>query len=534
MPPTAPTPQTPSPSGARTIAAGVSFTLVSRLISTAAALFTQILLARWLGPDGNGLLATAMADLAIAMLLADLGLNGSISRLLARAYYRDPAAIPRIIRLAALAKGLLTIAVGTVLLAGSGLISEVVHTEAALAPVLMMAGVQLVLDNAATFSFRGLQGLHRPREQAVAQAVSGVASPLLALALTALCTYGVITPLIWRGRVVAGFELGAAAAVLGRALGAALAAGLAGFWLLRIARRSANTEPAGEAGPLGGLMGEMTSVAYRLLFVNLAFLVVFRMDVAIVQTMLGRTAAGYYALPALMAEKIMMPAQVLSVVVAPYFAALDDPSRGEFLRGIYERAVHLILALYAPASAGLFILAPEIVQVVFGEAYRPSVPLLRIYALLLLLTGLANFLGPILDYGGLASRRALAFGAAAAAHLGISIALIPHVGAAAPLCALGITFLPLVGFYLLTLARRVGAQVLGWRRLMGTILATAGMAAIVLALRAPSPEATSPVRLAALVAAGALAYAVLLPLLGGASRDDVRALRSLARRGNAR
>ena len=46
---------------------------MSRLLSTAVALVTQILLARWLGPDGNGLLAPffdidALSDQVVSVL----------------------------------------------------------------------------------------------------------------------------------------------------------------------------------------------------------------------------------------------------------------------------------------------------------------------------------------------------------------------------------------------------------------------------------------------------------------------------------
>ena len=182
-------------SGGR-IASGVTYTVSARVVSTLAAVFAQVLLARWLGPRGNGLLSSSLAVLSVAMLLADLGLNSSISRLLARAYYTDPGSIPKILRVGVLLKGGLTVLVGATVLFGAGLLTSWLNATVALTPVLAMAAVQLVCDNGATLSLRALQGLHLPRLQARGQALSGVGSPVLAVvAVGALVLTGTGAPL---------------------------------------------------------------------------------------------------------------------------------------------------------------------------------------------------------------------------------------------------------------------------------------------------------------------------------------------------
>lgn len=500
----------------RAIAAGVGFTLAARGAATAAALLSQILIARVLGPSGNGVLAGASSLLAGAMLAADLGLNTSVSRLLAAAYYRDPPKIPRIFRTGLVAKAALTGAVGFGLYLGAAPLARLVRGDALLVPVIAVAAVQLVSDNFATFGFRGLQGLHRPGANAAAQAISGIASPLLSSAL-----------------VVAGF--GAAGAVLGRGLGALLAAAFAlatlAHAVVRAARAPAASNGPGAAALPESPVRELAAYAQRLFWVQLAYLVFFRFDRTLVFAYLGDRAAGLYALPANIVEQCLLPAVAIATVAAPYFAAAADPARRIFLRGLLARSVRTVTLLYVPAAAGLAALAPDAVRVVFGVGYLDSIPLVRVYAFALLLLAHATFLGSVLDYMGLGRARALAFGAAALADLGLNAALLPRIGPPGAIVSLLVTFTPLAAFYLVALARRLGLSVRRPLADLARAALAAGAMAIALVTARGALEPIGPGRLSALVAVGVAVYAAALAAIGGVGREDLAALRALLRKG---
>jgi O-antigen/teichoic acid export membrane protein len=500
--------------GGRAIATGVGLTLAARIASTAAALFAQILIARALLPEGNGLLAGASSLLAVAMLAADLGLNTSVSRLLAAAYYRDPPKIPRIFRAGFLAKSALTAATAAGLYAGAPAFAHLLRGGDALAPVIAIAAVQLLFDNFATFGFRGLQGLHRPAANAAAQAISGIGSPLFSSAL-----------------VVLGF--GAGGAVLGRGIGAALAAAYA-LATLAVAVRAAARAPAVSNGAAAAALpespvGELASYARRLFWVQLAYLVFFRLDRTLVFAVLGDRAAGLYALPANIVEQCLLPAVAIATVAAPYFAAAEDPARADFLRGLLARSVRTVTLLYVPAAAGLAALAPDAVRVVFGKGYVDSVPIVRVYAFALLLLAHATFLGSVLDYIGLGRKRALAFGVAALADLGLNAVLLPRMGPHGAVVSLLVCFTPLVAFYLVSLGGRLGLGV--GAPLVD--LARAGLAAAAMALALAGARgalgAIGPAKLVLLVALGAAVYAAALLAAGGLRRDDLAAVKALFR-----
>ncbi len=480
----------------------VSWSLLARAGATVASLAGQVLVARWLGPAGNGLLAAATTVLALAMLAADLGVNTSISRALAAAYYDDPRAVRRVVVQGLVLKLGLTLAVAAALFAGAGTIAGWLGAEAALAVVVGAAAVQLLLDNLATFAFRGLQGLHRPGLLAVAQAISGISSPLLAAAI-----------------VFVGF--GPAGAVAGRAAGAGLAAAFALAALLAVARAVATsgqvvgppdhqtTRPL--SGASGGV-GEIVRFARQIFWVQVAYLVFFRLDQGMIQLFLGTETLGLYNPASAIVEKCLLPVVSIAAVAGPHFAAAGDAARLPALRSLLARSLRWTVLLYVPAAAGLAIVAPEAVRAVFGPAYAGAAPILRAFADALVVLAPATLLGGLIDYLGLARARAAAFALAAAADLAQNALLIPRLGPIGAVVSLVATMGPLVAFYLVTLARRLGADLRPLAADLGR--AAAGAAVMSAAILGARPFLGGAPGLVALVLLGLGTYAGTLRALG--------------------
>ncbi len=428
----------------RAIVAGVSWTLASRVAAAVAGLAAAVYLPRALGPETYGLLPVATGVLSLFMLFADLGVSASVSKHLADAHHGgggDGRRIPGLLRRVLALKVALVLGLGGLLAALAPEVARLLGEPALLVPHLALSGAHLVFDGLAQFGFRGLQGLHRAGQNALASAVSGVLSPLLAVA------------------VVAG-GLGAAGAVVGRAVGAAAAAAVALYLLFRVARGYAD---AGErAAPDGGAddatLGGVVRYGLALFVLHACWFVYFWADALLVQHFLGRTEVAFYSVPLALVEKLMLPAASIATVAAPYFAGLRAAAaaEGAFRRRTLGRSVAAILALYVPTAAALCLFAPEIIRFVFGPAYAPAAPLLRLYAPAAVLLALATFLGSILDYMGLARSRAAIFGAAALADLGLNAVLIPRFGAAGAIVSILATLGPLVVVYLWLVAREVG------------------------------------------------------------------------------
>src|SRR5262249_34882342 len=105
--------------------------------------------------------------------------------------------------------------------------------------------------------------------------------------------------------------------------------------------------------------------------------------------------------------------------------------------------------------------------------------------------------------------------------LGLNSILLPRLGPIGAVVSLAATFTPLVAFYFVTLARRLGA---GLRAaavdLARAAAAAAAMAGAIAAARAAParPPAPAAVALAALVLLGAATYGGALHALGGLRR----------------
>jgi len=512
--PAAPTGQAPAPPApAHAIGRGVRLQLVSRAAVIGASLAGQVAVARLLGPEGNGLLASATTVLAVGMLAADLGVNTAASRALAQAFYQDPRAARRIARTGLALKLVLTGAVAAAMALFAGPIARALGGGDALAPLIAWAGLQLVLDNLATYSFRGLQGLHRDGPLAFVQALSGVGSPLLAAAL-----------------VSAG--MGPPGAIVGRAAGAGIAAvaGVAGLLAALRALGAIASQPKDNAADAtsGDLVRELARYARQILWVNVAFLVFFRLDQALVQLFLGVDALGLYNPAASIVEKCLLPVASIATVAAPRFAAIADPAAHERLRALFASIVRSTTLLYAPAAAGLALLAPDAVVAVFGAPYTGAGPVLRAYGAALLLLAHATLLGQLLDYLGKGRARALAFLGAALADIACNVWLLPRIGIVAPVASLALTFTPLVLFYGASVARALAAPLRPVALDLGAALLGAGVMAAAITLARPPEGTASLPALAGLVALGALVYGGVVQALG---RLDARphARRLLAR-----
>jgi len=120
-----------------------------------------------------------------------------------------------------------------------------------------------------------------------------------------------------------------------------------------------------------------------------------RADDLLIGAVLGTTALGYYGTAYGFIRQLT---QVLNGVAAsvalPVFSRLQrDPVR--LLRSLRE-AMALTSAIAVPMFLGAAAVAPELVRVVFGERWAPSIPVLQVLALVGVLQAVTFYTGPLL------------------------------------------------------------------------------------------------------------------------------------------
>jgi O-antigen/teichoic acid export membrane protein len=238
-----------------------------------------------------------------------------------------------------------------------------------------------------------------------------------------------------------------------------------------------------------------------------------RVDNLLVAGAIGPTAMSFYGMAwtaSRMAPQVL--GQAFGFVLIPALAQIQtDEKRTK--RALAESVQHSYLLL-APLSAGLFVLAPFLVQVALGAKWLPMVPCLRVMCIAMLVGPLISASNALL----VASGRAHFTGLAAIAQLAVlATTIIPlsqrwgTVGAAvADLCA--VLFLTITLIVVTPLFREV---------LMRNMLSCIGVP-VISALMAAFIAQTAPLQiddvvLTSLAKMGLIVviYPVILSLLGG-------------------
>lgn len=247
-------------------------------------------------------------------------------------------------------------------------------------------------------------------------------------------------------------------------------------------------------------------------------------DSALVGKVAGLTALGYYTLAlALSNLPVTCVAHVLSTVALPAYSKLQEDI--ERLGSAFCRSLTIVSWLVVPASVGLYIVAPDLVAIVYGRRYLPMVACFRVVTLYGLFRGLLAPLGPL-------------FMATGKPRLALMIQLIRFVVLAAliyPLTAKwGIT-----GAALATVVSMAtctawafwrASGILGhgvlqtWFRSMPSVVAAASVMAALVCLLQGAGLSGSAFGLLAKVGAGALSYGAAMALLVSELRVKARGI----------
>ena len=246
-----------------------------------------------------------------------------------------------------------------------------------------------------------------------------------------------------------------------------------------------------------------------------------RIDNWVTGRLLGPVALGLYAMSFRLAT---LPRTgftfVVSRVLFPTLTVLQGDERR--FREAFLRSLHWVAALAMPASAGLALLAPEIVAVALGPRWAGAVTPLRVLSCFALLAALSATTGDVFKATG---RSALIFriGLVHSAALWTGLWLLAPYGIA--WVALAVTIAALLSsstaFTCALTALRIRPVVLAgavWAPALATMLMSAG----VMAAR-HLPLVPGPVRLVLLTGLGATVYVATLALLAPADVQEIGA-----------
>jgi O-antigen/teichoic acid export membrane protein len=239
-----------------------------------------------------------------------------------------------------------------------------------------------------------------------------------------------------------------------------------------------------------------------------------RMAVPVIGALLGASAAGLYHA----ADRF-----VYALSWIPHFAGISllptairrhaesDGGAGP----LYQRALGGIVLIGIPASAGLFLVAPRAVSLLFGDSFEAAVPVLRILAPLVFANCVSRIMAVfLLAVDRIAARSRLEARAMVVNLIGL-VFLVPAFGIPGAALAILIAEVLLVLWFARELAPIVGPPRCG-KRLAIALAGTAVFGGVLLAL--------PPISLFASVSVGVLLYVATLMAFPAIRGEEGRAL----------
>lgn len=234
------------------------------------------------------------------------------------------------------------------------------------------------------------------------------------------------------------------------------------------------------------------------------------LDNLMVGRFLGASLLGAYSLAFSVAlTPVNRVAGPVTQVFFPAFSQMREPDR---IAPVWLRATRILAFVVVPVLAGLIVVAPDLVEVVFGRRWRHAAPVMQLLAGVALLQTLSALNDPILQ--ALAQTRLLlrirtAVSATTLVTFGIGT-IWGINGAATGYLAACLVLHPI---YILLTTRTVGISLLAWLRSVSRVgLVGAVMVGVLLAVRHLYVAHAVPalIRLLTLMLIGGLVYAALI------------------------
>ena len=460
--------------------------MATQIVNRALDFAFAILMLRLLGPENAGKYAFAVLLIGFCGVIVDFALG----TLLTRDVARDPGVARRYLSNTILARGLLYAASmpflgGVVLLYRGffGLSDDTAATIGLFALALIPTGFAAALS--ATF-----------------QAHEKMEYPALVSVCTTLCKVTLGTAVLLLGWGIVG--LGAVALATNLFTAAML------YGLVRHALFVPTLE--GDLRFQRRLLGAATPLMVN----NLLSMLFFRFDVMLLQPIKGDLATGYYTTAYKFPDGLNLIPSLFTLAIFPLLSRLATQAQDSLVRA-FRLALKLLLAASLPISVGMAIIAPQLIDLVFGEAYLPSAAVLQVLIWFLPF----SYVNSVTHYVLIAVNRqrflTLAFVIGASFNVLANAMVIPAYGylGAAVVTVLSELVLMVPFFY--GVQRWVGSVDLvglGWR----PVLAAGLMGLALWWLR--------DLNLFLLILAGAFVYLPLMLLLRVFSADELRLLRN--------
>jgi O-antigen/teichoic acid export membrane protein len=324
-----------------TFRSGVTLTLAARTLAIGVGLLSSIVTARWLGPEGRGVLITLSVLTGLALQFGNLGLHSSSVYFVAREPEKTGAVLGNLLWL--------SLALGTV--------AALLMIGACRLKPEWFAGIPLplVLVSATAVPFQFMILFFQNTLLGMQEVTAFNAFELTNKTLTFLSLFVYLVV----------FSGGAAGAVvLFAAFGAAFGLASVAYCGRRVPFRLA-FDPS--------LLSRMLHFGTRSYLSCLLSFLVIRSDMLMVNTLLGVAEAGVYSIAVQIADVLLLVPVTIGMVLLPRVAA-EAPENREAVTARVTRHAALLLAVLCAAA---FLLVGPLVSLLYGPRFEAAVAATR-------------------------------------------------------------------------------------------------------------------------------------------------------------
>jgi O-antigen/teichoic acid export membrane protein len=377
-------------------ASGVVLTIVTRLVMLVGTVGSSVIVGRWLGPEGLGSLAVLNTTIVLALSIGSLGLPSANTYLIAKNRQTVAPVWANAIAFALFGGTLVAVAVVTLAKLKPSLFGDVSSD------LILIAALSIPFQFLSALGLNVLLAMDRIRQLNFMDAMA----PALAL-FNALVVLLILHANL---KMLVSFNT-AASVVLSVAM------------LWTIARLVARQKKRAAFRPDGRLFKNSIGYGLRFCIPLIAAMLIFRIDLLIVNHFRGAADAGVYAVASQAANLLTMVPVVIASLLFPRVAFYQDP-RGEFAIRVTRHVSFVMLIMCAAAAAGSFLL-----PLIYGARFADATVQLLILLPGICLIGIESVLVQHFSGTGLPIAITVFWLITLAGSLGLNLALVPVFGA---------------------------------------------------------------------------------------------------------
>lgn len=393
--------------------------LLAKLLAAVMGVFLYILVPRLLGPKDYGIFSLTLSILVFFMLFADFGLSASSSKFIAEYIKKDRSHIRGIIKEVLLLRVFTLAIIFITLYLSINLITRTFKLQE-LSETLFIGTFIVVFWTLTEHLKKLFQGFHRLKYNFYITLVELGFKVVLSLFL--VIYYGL---------------LGALFAFL---VAYILSTVIGGFFAYKYFY--SNFE---EATLVKSFKKGLIDYAFPMVFISISFYVFTEIDTIFLAFFTTPTEVGYYSAGKQMARYLPLFAAGVGTALGPIYAHVTRENITG-LKRMYYKTLGILSCFYLIVSVLLFIFARELVILLYGIDYIPSITILRILLIYMFFFAISSVVSQIIDYIGMAKNRAIALVIAVLINIFLNLLLIPKYGGMGAAIATVVSYTPYVLF----------------------------------------------------------------------------------------